>query len=130
MRLVGAAPFTGSKATLDRPPWKGADGGLRILLVLRFLHNYYDYSMTATIGSDTILQRSTRAGTMVTGIFITLAIYLEHWLSLERHVQYHISSDYSHIMLYFIRLFPHYASSVNVPIMSETMPIMPETMPA
>ena len=74
MRLVGAAPFAGSKATLDRPPWKGADGGLRILLVLRFLHNYYDYGMTATIGSKTI-QRSTRAGTMVTGIFITLATW-------------------------------------------------------
>ena len=26
------------EATLDRGPWKGTDGGLRILLVLRFLH--------------------------------------------------------------------------------------------
>ena len=72
--------------------------------------------MTATIGSDTI-QCSARAGTMVTGIFITR--YLELW---QRHIQYRISSDYSRVMPYFIRLFPQYASSVNVPIMPETMP--------
>ena len=82
-------PFAGSEATLDRPPWKGADGGLRILLVMRFLHNY-DYSMTATISSDTI-QRSARVGTMVTGLFITLATWNTAWLLLERHVQYRIS---------------------------------------
>ena len=66
MRLVGSTPF-GSEATLDRAPWKGADGGLRCLAF-----SAYDYSMAATIDSDTI-QRSARAGTMVNGIFITLA---------------------------------------------------------
>ena len=66
MHLVGSTPF-GSEATLDRAPWKGTDGGLRCLAF-----SAYNYSMTATIDSDTI-QRSARAGTMVNGIFITLA---------------------------------------------------------
>ena len=112
MRLVGATPF-GSEATLDRGPWKGADGGLRILLVLRLLHNYH-YSMTATIDSDTI-QRSARAGTMVTDIFITLALPV---------------AGAPRTILYFI---PHYA--VFHPIIPalcqlRNVPIMPETMPA
>ena len=78
----------GSETTLDWAPWKGADGGLRIFLVLHSPHNY-DYSMTPTIGSDTI-QRSARAGTIVTGLFITLA-------------------GAPCTIPYFIRLFLHYA---------------------
>ena len=118
MRLVGATPF-GSKATLDRGPWKGADGGLRTLLVLCFL--YKNYSLTATIGSDTI-QCSTRAGTMV--ILVSSSLSKPGTLAVAgapRTIPY-FRSDYSHIMPYFIRLFPHYASSVNVPIMPKTMP--------
>ena len=64
------------------------------------LSAYCDYSMTATIGSDTI-QRGTRAGTMVTGIFITLATWNTgcRWSATYNTV---VSSDYSCIMLYFI----------------------------
>ena len=99
MRLIGAAPFAGSKATLDRPPGKA-----RMVVGITYtpclaLSAYYDYSMTATIGSDTI-QRSTRAGTMVTGIFITLAT----WNTGCRWSATYNTVFYSRIMLYFIRL--------------------------
>ena len=50
--------------------------------------------MTATIDSDTI-QRSTRAGTMVTGIFITLATW---------NIGCRWSATYN-----TVQLFPHYA---------------------
>ena len=106
------------KRRLIGPPGKVrmVIGGLRILLVLRFLHNY-DCSMTATIGSDTI-QCSARAGTTVTGIFITLAT----WNTGCRWSATYNTVFHSRIMPYFIRLFPHYASSVIVPIMPKTMP--------
>ena len=97
MHLVGATP----EAMLDRAPWKGVDGGLCILFVLCFLHD--DYSLTATIGSDTI-QRSARAETMVT-VSSSLSL-LEHWLSLERHVQYRIISALCRISSDYLRIMP------------------------
>ena len=54
-------------------------------------------SMTATIGSDTI-QRSARAGTMVTGLFITLA----NWNTGRRWSAMYNTVFYSRIMPYFI----------------------------
>ena len=99
MRLVDAAPFAGSKVMLDWPPWKGADGGLHILLVLRFLHNYYDCSMTATIGSDTIY-------------IYSIALELEQWLLVSSSLSLPGTlavAGAPRTIPYFIRLFPHYA---------------------
>ena len=95
MRLVGAAPFAGSKATLDRPPWKGADGGLRILLVLRFLH----------IMIIVWLQQ------LVVTLY-SLALELEQWLLVPSSLSLPGTlavAGAPRTIPYFIRLFQHYA---------------------
>ena len=112
MRLVDVTPF-GSEATLDRAPWKGADGGLRI------------YSLSCAF---CIIMIIVGLEQLVVTLY-SAVLELEQWLLVSSSLSLpgtlhgcRWSAMYNTvpIMPYFIRLFPHYASSVN----------MPETMPA
>ena len=98
MRLVGTVPFTGSKATLDRPPGKARMVvGITYTLCLA-LSAYYDYSMTATIIGIVTLY--------------SVALELEQWLLVSSSLSLPGTlavTGAPRTIPYFIRLFPHYA---------------------